>query len=207
MSRPLDSQMKSVLARLQLAPDRSAALAPTDVRALHEIFSAYRDSVFKTCRRLTGDDASADDLTQQVLMTAWDKLPGYRGEAKFSTWLYGIVLNVWRNKQRKRRELLSVDGVFEIGDPALGVMSALQRQEREQMFREVCEDCLAEDEQQVVYLRYVRSMPRGEIESLLELEPGRARVVLQRATRKLEKSLRAKLIELGHGTSFVRSSM
>jgi len=207
MARPLDSQMRSVLGRVQLDSDGSAAPAPTDVRTLHEVFAAYRNPVYKTCRRLTGNDAAADDLTQQVLMTAWDKLPNYRAEAKFSTWLYGIVLNVWRNKQRKRRELLYTDGVFEVGDPAVGVMSQLQRQEREQVFRDVCEESLEADEQQIVYLRYARSMPRGEIESLLKLEKGRVRVVLQRATRKLERALRAKLMDLGHGTSFVRSSM
>ncbi|HEX4737097.1 MAG TPA: sigma-70 family RNA polymerase sigma factor [Allosphingosinicella sp.] len=53
--------------------------------------------------QLTGSRADADDIAQDVCCTLVEKIGGFRGEAKFSTWLCGIVFNACRDLRRRRR--------------------------------------------------------------------------------------------------------
>jgi RNA polymerase sigma-70 factor, ECF subfamily len=61
-------------------------------------------------RRLTsGNDALADDLSQETFVLAWRNLKSFRQEARFSTWLYRIATNCWLGHARKRKEELLGD--------------------------------------------------------------------------------------------------
>jgi RNA polymerase sigma-70 factor (ECF subfamily) len=53
-------------------------------------------------RLLRGDEAAADDLAQEAFLLAWRKLDQFRGEAKFSTWLYRIAYSCFLQASRKR---------------------------------------------------------------------------------------------------------
>src|SRR5437899_2297995 len=52
-----------------------------------------------------GDSHLADDLAQETFLKAWQKLRTFRGEARFSTWLFGIAFNQFRSACRHRKEL------------------------------------------------------------------------------------------------------
>ena len=54
---------------------------------------------------MTGSRADAEDVAQDVCCTLVEKIHGFRGEAKFGTWLCGIVYNACRDVQRRRRSL------------------------------------------------------------------------------------------------------
>ncbi len=61
-------------------------------------------------RQLTRTDlALADDLAQETFLRAYRNIRSFRGEAKFSTWLYRIAYNCFREDARKRKELVGVD--------------------------------------------------------------------------------------------------
>jgi RNA polymerase sigma factor (sigma-70 family) len=77
-------------------------LAEDDRRAFAELVRRHQSSVRGLLRRLAaGDSALADDLAQQVFMTAWKKLGSWRGGAKLSTWLYRIAWNSWASQARR----------------------------------------------------------------------------------------------------------
>jgi RNA polymerase sigma-70 factor (ECF subfamily) len=62
----------------------------------------HQSAVRGLLRRLTsGDEALADDLAQQVFVTAWRKLSTWRGGARLSTWLYRIAWNAWASQARR----------------------------------------------------------------------------------------------------------
>ncbi len=80
----------------------ASVLAGDDRRAFAELVGRHQSSVRGLLRRLTaGDAALADDLAQQVFVTAWRKLGSWRGGARLSTWLYRIAWNAWASQARR----------------------------------------------------------------------------------------------------------
>jgi len=186
-------------------PPAEAARVGKEADAL---FAAHQDRVYAICYRFVGNAERARELAQDVLLTAWVKLPEFRGDSSFGTWLYGIARNLCFRAMRKRGEnLLEADGVVETADPRASALSALRRREREDLLRRASL-VLQPLEQEAVHLRYVEHLPQDRITKVLGLDSASgARGLLQRCRRKLSREMNRLLEELGHGTSFVRSSV
>src|SRR5262245_17502035 len=58
----------------------------------------HKDRIFSLCLRLLQDSHEADDAAQETFVRVFQGLRGFRGEAKFSTWLYRIAVNACKNK-------------------------------------------------------------------------------------------------------------
>jgi len=81
-------------------------LTQDDQNAFAELVRRYQSPVRAFLARMTRGDAHlADDLAQETFVKAWKKLHTYRGGSKFSTWLFGIAVNEFRNVARQRKEL------------------------------------------------------------------------------------------------------
>ena len=170
---------------------------------LNQLFSQYQDRVYRVCLRYTPNTEQALELTQDTLLLAFRKLPEFRGEARFSTWLHSLARNLSMNAVRRRRETLVEDGVVDPTDPRMGALSSLRHSEREALFLRVSSAVLDPIEQEAVYLRYVEQLPQDTITTVLGLsEASGARGLLQRCRRKLTRALRQELEALGHGSSF-----
>ncbi len=79
------------------------ALLGKDRRAFEQLLRRHQGMVRAQLRRLLyGDEAAADDLAQEVFLLAWRKLDQFRGEARFSTWLYRIAYSCFLQACRKR---------------------------------------------------------------------------------------------------------
>lgn len=182
---------------------------PLDLHdALNRLFSAHTEAVRATCRAMVRDGALADELAQEALLVAWQKLPEFRGDAAFGTWLYAIARNVCRNALRRRRDALTEDGVLDPDDPTATALSRMQREEREALLRDAAAAVLSPEEQEAVHLRYVEQVSQDAITDLLGVtDASGARGLLQRCRRKLERELRRRLEALGHGTSFARGTL
>lgn len=93
----------ALVARVLLTDDR---------RAFEQLMRRHQGMVRAQLRRLLqGDDAKADDLAQETFLLAWRKLPQFRGEARFSTWLYRIAYSCFLQARRKRASVAEqIDG-------------------------------------------------------------------------------------------------
>jgi RNA polymerase sigma-70 factor (ECF subfamily) len=137
----------------RLAPDVRAidpdaalvcAAQKGDLSAFEELVRRHEDAVFGYLRRLTGDPGSAEELSQAAFVRAWEKLPAFRREASFKTWLFRIVHSLGINHVTRRRptEELPVNLAAGAGDEpaevlrrrrlALAVEQALGRLKPEQ---------------------------------------------------------------------------
>ncbi len=65
-----------------------------DARAFRELFRLHRDAVARLVQRMTGPSADLPDLVQEVFLQVHRSLGDFRGEARFSTWLYRLTGNV-----------------------------------------------------------------------------------------------------------------
>jgi len=81
-----------------------------DRQAYAQLVERHKNGVFRMVFRYVGQNQRAEELTQEVFLKAYRDLEQFRGEAKFSTWLYQIALNLcrdyWRSQQRRPEQLL-----------------------------------------------------------------------------------------------------
>lgn len=195
---------EEILEHVRLVAEGKVSVSASFSADLERLFARHQDRVYAICYRFANEPQKAQDLAQETLLTAWRKLPSFRGESAFGTWLYGIAKWVCYGAFRRKRDLLSTDGLIDPASDEKGVLTALGRVEREELLRSAAAAVLDDQEQEAVYLRYVEQMPQDRITDLLGLTTASgARGLLQRCRRKLEAELRARLTQLGHGTSFV----
>jgi len=78
-------------------------------RAFSMLVLRYQSPLRLCLRKWCDDEAAADDLAQETFLKAYNALPSFRGDAKFSTWLYRIAFNVAMSARRKRGLVLLTD--------------------------------------------------------------------------------------------------
>ena len=102
-------------------------LVDDDQHAFGELVRRHQSSVRGLLRQLTRTDiALADDLAQETFLRAYKNIRSFRGEARFSTWLYRIAYNCFRENARRRKELVGINEEqlqsehdHQVADPAL----------------------------------------------------------------------------------------
>ena len=73
-----------------------------DAEAFHFLYDLHRRRVYSLCLRMTGNTASAEDLTQEAFLQLFRKIGTFRGESAFSTWLHRMSVNVVLMQLRKK---------------------------------------------------------------------------------------------------------
>src|SRR3954468_14769645 len=95
-----------------MADDRDAELVSAAVAGSRTAFEAllrtHYNRIHGLAWQLTGSRADAEDIAQDVCCTLVRKIGTFRGEAKFTTWLCGIVYNACRDHRRRRRTVLGL---------------------------------------------------------------------------------------------------
>ena len=86
--------------------------------AVGELFDACRDRVYTLALHLSGDPAEAADVTQDVFLRLLARIGQYRGESRFSTWLYRIVVNAFLDRRKARRRYVPLDDTLLARRPA-----------------------------------------------------------------------------------------
>jgi RNA polymerase sigma-70 factor (ECF subfamily) len=81
--------------------DLARAAAHGDGAAFGALLERHYDRLFRLAFRLTGQRAEAEDLTQDVCLALPAKLGAYRGEARFTTWLYRVAVNAAHDRRRR----------------------------------------------------------------------------------------------------------
>ena len=81
----------------------AAAAVAGDRAAFETLLRRHYDRIHAIAWQLTGSRADADDVAQDVCCVLVEKIGGFRGEAKFATWLCGITYNACRDLRRRRR--------------------------------------------------------------------------------------------------------
>ena len=180
---------RSLLRRLQ---DR-------DERAFRELIEEHRDRVFNITFRMLGSRAEAEDVSQEVFISVFKTIETFRGESKFSTWLYRIAVNQSKNriKYLARRHDRDRDELDETSNGPNGAIGgpqpkapdhALASVQMEKLLQEAI-DSLDADQREVVILRDVEDLSIEEICVITELPDGTAKSRLHRARAVLRKKL------------------
>ena len=85
----------------EMSDSRDVALAAGGDRpAFERLYRTHANRVYSLCARMSGSRTKGEELTQDVFVRTWEKLPQFRGESAFSTWLHRLAVNVVLNARK-----------------------------------------------------------------------------------------------------------
>lgn len=165
------------------------------------VFHDYAPRVYNLARRMLGNDADAEDVTQDVLLQVVRKLDTFRGEATFPTWLHRVTVNAAlahrkkRAQREERRESDPLDHFLETGQHAHSIQPwsvppdqhALD-QETHQLIEKAIGD-LPEVYRDVYVLADVEGLSNADIAELLGLKVPAVKSRLHRARLLMRQAL------------------
>jgi len=162
----------------------------TREQAIEELFRRNQSRLVRWCFRFTRDRESVPDLVQEILMRAYRNLDNYRGECRFSTWLYVIARNLCMSALQKRAsEPVWAAKPITVDLPDHGlrdIHTTVEREEsREKSWRFIL-DTLDRTEAQVMLLHYGEELPLNTVSQMLGLtNKSGAKAYIVSAKRKL----------------------
>ncbi len=156
--------------------------------------AAYEKNVYNVALQMTGNREDAQDMAQEAFLKAYSSLSSFRGDSKFSSWLYRIVANVCldfkRRQSRRPRSSLTVEDdegesvELDIADESQSPETLLERKLTRDAVRRGLQE-LPPEQRQILLLREIQGLSYEEIGEVMDLEPGTVKSRIFRARKKL----------------------
>jgi len=159
-------------------------------------YQMYHRRVYAKCLHMVGDEAEAEDLTQEVFLQVFRKIDSFRGESAFATWLYRVAVNIvlvrLRRKSLNTSSLEEVtemnDGILRLdqslGAPDRVLTTAIDRLNLQRAFSQ-----MPAGYKRVFLMHYVEGYHHREISRILGLSIGTSKSQLYKARARLRELL------------------
>jgi RNA polymerase sigma-70 factor, ECF subfamily len=164
-----------------------ALAAAGDRRAFERLYRTHATRVYSLCTRMCGNRGMGEELTQDVFVRTWEKLPQFRGESAFSTWLHRLAVNVVLNarKTEAKRDSRTDDG--EVEDRWDEVAKAPLHLERMDLTDAIAK--LPAGARKVFVLHDIEGYKHEEIAEMCGITSGGSKAQLHRARLLLREAL------------------
>ena len=173
-----------------------------DAEAFEVLVERHQKKMLNIAFRMTGDYDEACDVTQEAFIAAYKSIKKFQAEAKFSTWLYRIVINFSKNRLkqlsvRAKREIISVDDSDEAQAEGTWKQSLsngnnpgadMEKREREAHVQK-CVNSLDDEYREILVLRDIQGFSYEEIRDILKIPDGTVKSRLSRARNALKDCL------------------
>lgn len=168
--------------------------------AFEELVKKYEKKIYNLAYRMTGSHEDANDLAQESFIRAFRSIGSYRGDAKFSTWLYRIATNVCLDELRRRKKqrlesldepVQTEDGEIEkdIADWSHDPEESYEKKEIQKIVQKGIAK-LPEDQKAVIILRDMQERSYDEIAYILNLSLGTVKSRINRGRKALKSYLK-----------------
>jgi RNA polymerase sigma-70 factor (ECF subfamily) len=176
-------------------------VAKGDDAAFNYLVDKFRRPIVSFMYRTTHNQATAEELAQEVFLRVYRSRESYEASAKFTTWLYRIATNLAVNnardtKHERAENQVSLDepdeesgSTMDVADTRLSVEQQLLRTERLTAIRKVVE-ALPERQRMAVLMHKYQNMDYKEIAEVLKLSESATKSLLFRAYESLRESLK-----------------
>ena len=164
-----------------------------NVNDFEKLVTAYEKNVYSLALRMVGDPEDAADMTQETFIKAYRALSSFRGDSKFSSWLYRIASNVCLDflRSRSRHPQVSLSTVDE-DDRATFELPDMRQNPEEQLMKKLGMEAvrrgleqLPEQQRQILVLRELGGLSYAELAQTLGLEEGTVKSRIFRARKRL----------------------
>jgi len=173
-----------------------------DAEAFGILVERHQKKMLNIAYRMMGNYSEACDVTQEAFLAAYKSIKTFKAEAKFSTWLYRIVINYSKNRLKQlrnigQRESVSIDDSGEIKMEGTFCQSSTndtnpgtQMEKREiEIQVQKCIISLDEEYRDILVLRDIQGLPYAEIKDILKISDGTVKSRLSRARNALKDCL------------------
>ncbi len=175
-----------------------------DEAAFNELIRLYQTRIFRLVFRMLGDKAEAEDVAQEVFITVFKSIEGFRGDSKLSTWLYRVATNHCKNRikyldRRARGKKKEFDEIAEHGALESATMNPssqiarpdhmVEAFEKERILKEAIA-ALDEEHRTLIVLRDIEHMSYEQIQEITGLPEGTVKSRLHRARHSLATKVR-----------------
>ena len=166
--------------------------------AFEILYHAHKRRIYSLCLRMTGNQAEAEDLTQEAFLQVFRKISTFRGEAAFSTWMHRLAVNLVLMRLRKKGlPTMSLEEPVEsdtgesrprdVGSPDLALIGSVDRVTLERVMQ-----ALPDGYRKVFYLHDVEGYEHKEIADMMGCSVGNSKSQLHKARMKLRDLLGGK---------------
>ena len=162
-----------------------------DTAAFAALVRRHQDRVFGFILRMLDARDEAMELTQDVFVKAWQALPGWRPEARFSTWLLQIARNAALDQLRRRRvvQVAPLDDGMDVADTAPGPEARYASRQRQALLENALQQIAAEH-REILLLREIEDLSYAELAAVLGIAEGTVKSRLARARAALLEHFR-----------------
>jgi RNA polymerase sigma-70 factor (ECF subfamily) len=160
-----------------------------DRAAAGQLIDQFHPRIYAYLRRLAGDTADAEDLTQQTFAKVWQSLAKFEGRSTVSAWLHGIAYHVFADWMRKRRPTENLDPSWweACPDPFKPFDELTNRDSATAVWSAA--DQLPEDLRQTVHLHYYQELTLQETADALGIAVSTVKFRISKAIGQLQKEL------------------
>lgn len=167
-----------------------------NTNAFSELVECYKDLVYTLALRLMKDRIKAEEMAQNTFIKVFKKLSTFKGQSKFSSWIYRITYNTCLDELRTKKKNFNTITINEFSEYEIATIdNALSRMENEELKRtiQVCIDKLPNEAGFLLTLFYFQDYSIQEMAKVLGLKPNNTKVKLHRARLKLAEILKKQL--------------
>jgi len=169
-----------------------------DTDAFEELLLANQNNVYNLALKMTGNQADAEDISQEAFFKAFRLLDSFRGESRFSVWLYRLTYNLCIDFLRKNKKTSTIslsqqyddsdDYEFDITDTSEQPENTVLRRE----MRDIIDKSISELDllhREIIIMREVADMSYFDIAKTLNISEGTVKSRLSRARKNLARIL------------------
>ena len=164
-----------------------------NVNAYAFLVERYKHMVYTLTIRIVKSKEDAEEVSQDVFVKAFKKLDSFKGDSKFSTWIYKIAYYASLDVIKKNKRFINSENIDDFYDGDLGnvqdALESLHSKERKKVINKALLK-LDEDERIILTLFYFEEMPIKEISKVVNLTEDNIKVKLFRSRKKLATILK-----------------
>ena len=163
-----------------------------NTRAFENLVIKYQQFVYTITIRILKNKEEAEEVAQDTFVKAFEALATYRGEAKFSSWLYSIAYRKALDRIKKNKRLRTLDSVPDMSYFNLketeNALTQIEHEERSTIIKK-CIEQLPEEDAAIVTFYYFEELSVKEIASITKRTEGTIKIKLFRSRKKLHTLL------------------
>lgn len=159
-----------------------------NVNAFAFLVKKYQRMVYTLVIRILKNTEEAEEISQDVFVKVFQKLESFKGDSKFSTWLYRIAYFASLDELKKKKRTVSIENIEQIPNSDLGMVKDALSLIHDKQRKEIISDAikkLKEDEQVILTLYYFEDQSLKEISKVVDLTIDNIKVKLFRSRKKL----------------------